>query len=160
MKTGECWECSKLGEIHLHHVVPRSRGGTKTVPLCLECHAKAHHRNKNMSTSKLVSETIKRKKLEGTWKPPSPETTTKARIASAKVRADNADAFGRKLIATIKEIDPDESRSQKEIVDILNTIGFTTPRGKAWSQPSLCRTLQRLVQRGVAHNMKFQYEKK
>lgn len=36
-----CFECEKPSE-HDHHVVPRVFGGTKTVPLCKECHGKAH----------------------------------------------------------------------------------------------------------------------
>jgi hypothetical protein len=52
-------------EIHHHHVVPRSRGGTKTVGLCLECHGKAHHRKKNMHASKLTKEAIQALKDAG-----------------------------------------------------------------------------------------------
>jgi hypothetical protein len=36
-----CFECESPTD-HDHHVVPRSLGGTKTVPLCHACHAKAH----------------------------------------------------------------------------------------------------------------------
>ena len=36
-----CFECDALAAHH-HHVVPRSRGGTRTVPLCETCHALAH----------------------------------------------------------------------------------------------------------------------
>jgi hypothetical protein len=36
-----CFECGAPSE-HDHHVVPSSRGGTKTVPLCDFCHAKVH----------------------------------------------------------------------------------------------------------------------
>lgn len=36
-----CFECEAPTD-HDHHVVPRSLGGTKTVPLCHACHAKAH----------------------------------------------------------------------------------------------------------------------
>ncbi len=36
-----CFECEAPTD-HEHHVVPRSLGGTKTVPLCHACHAKAH----------------------------------------------------------------------------------------------------------------------
>ena len=36
-----CFECGKPAE-HNHHVVPRVRGGIKTVPLCVLCHEKAH----------------------------------------------------------------------------------------------------------------------
>lgn len=41
-----CFECGVSGqdkELHQHHVVPRSRGGNKTLPLCHSCHDKAHH---------------------------------------------------------------------------------------------------------------------
>jgi hypothetical protein len=36
-----CFECGRAAAA-LHHVVPESRGGTRTVPLCLGCHAKVH----------------------------------------------------------------------------------------------------------------------
>ena len=62
----KCWECEIETEvIHHHHVVPQSRGGTKTVPLCEPCHSKAHHKEKNMTTSKLTKEALKRKKEAG-----------------------------------------------------------------------------------------------
>jgi hypothetical protein len=41
---GPCFECGKPAA-HDHHVVPRILGGTKTVPLCLECHGKIHDRD-------------------------------------------------------------------------------------------------------------------
>jgi hypothetical protein len=56
VSKGTCWECEAEGvHIHHHHVVPRSRGGTKTVPLCEACHAHAHHRGKAMTTSATTS---------------------------------------------------------------------------------------------------------
>ena len=39
-----CFECGRPAK-HNHHVVPRSFGGTQTVPLCYECHGKVHGRN-------------------------------------------------------------------------------------------------------------------
>jgi 5-methylcytosine-specific restriction endonuclease McrA len=39
----ECFECGAPAA-HQHHVVPRSLGGTKTVPLCEGCHGKVHGR--------------------------------------------------------------------------------------------------------------------
>lgn len=36
-----CFECGKPAH-HDHHVVPRSRGGTRTVPLCERCHGLVH----------------------------------------------------------------------------------------------------------------------
>lgn len=61
----KCWECSSTSETHDHHVVPRSRGGTKTVRLCVKCHSKAHHRKGNMSTSALTSAALRAKVARG-----------------------------------------------------------------------------------------------
>ena len=36
-----CFECGAPAT-ERHHVVPASLGGTKTIPLCGECHAKVH----------------------------------------------------------------------------------------------------------------------
>lgn len=36
-----CFECNTPAE-HDHHVVPRSLGGTKTIPLCERCHGLVH----------------------------------------------------------------------------------------------------------------------
>ena len=37
-----CFECGSDENIHHHHVVPKIKGGTKTIPLCQLCHAKVH----------------------------------------------------------------------------------------------------------------------
>lgn len=39
-----CFECDSPS-VNDHHVVPQSRGGTRTVPLCASCHDKAHDTN-------------------------------------------------------------------------------------------------------------------
>lgn len=39
-----CFECGKPAQ-HRHHVIPKCKGGTKTVPLCLECHGKVHDKD-------------------------------------------------------------------------------------------------------------------
>lgn len=36
-----CFECGSPAR-HAHHVVPKSRGGQRTIPLCVACHHKAH----------------------------------------------------------------------------------------------------------------------
>jgi uncharacterized protein YerC len=41
----KCFECESTGIIHEHHVIPRSLGGKKTIPLCSICHSKIHQRN-------------------------------------------------------------------------------------------------------------------
>jgi hypothetical protein len=50
--------------IHHHHIVPKIKGGTKTVPLCEECHGKVHGIDfTNHST--LTKEGLKRAKDKG-----------------------------------------------------------------------------------------------
>ena len=60
-----CWECSTVGEVHHHHPVPKSRGGTRTIPLCLLCHGKAHGRDGAMTTSALTKEALARRRARG-----------------------------------------------------------------------------------------------
>lgn len=59
-----CFECDAPAE-HQHHVVPKSRGGTRTVPLCGPCHAKAHHRAKNMAARELTRQALAEAKARG-----------------------------------------------------------------------------------------------
>lgn len=59
-----CFECDRPA-VHEHHVVPKSRGGGRTVPLCEKCHAKAHHRKRAMTTSRLTKDAMRHKKNNG-----------------------------------------------------------------------------------------------
>lgn len=63
MTAPTCFECNEPGDIHMHHVVPRSAGGTKTVPLCERCHGLAH--SVRMSTSALTKAAMKHKASKG-----------------------------------------------------------------------------------------------
>ena len=58
----ECFECGGCPTVD-HHVVPQSRGGTKTVNLCEQCHGKVHGRS--METKHLTLEAMARKKAQG-----------------------------------------------------------------------------------------------
>jgi hypothetical protein len=56
-----CFECEAVTETHDHHIIPASRGGKKTVPLCLRCHGAAHGRTGAMTTSALTKEALAKK---------------------------------------------------------------------------------------------------
>jgi hypothetical protein len=43
--TNICFECGASGNIHNHHIVPKSLGGTKTIPLCVVCHGRVHQKD-------------------------------------------------------------------------------------------------------------------
>jgi len=57
-----CFECGAPAEYD-HHVVPRSKGGVHTVPLCAACHGKAHDRR--MNTKSLTKAALGAKKARG-----------------------------------------------------------------------------------------------
>ncbi|MCA1670458.1 MAG: HNH endonuclease, partial [Thermomicrobia bacterium] len=44
-----CAQCGIGGVLHVHHIIPRARGGSNDlsnlVPLCPTCHALAHRRH-------------------------------------------------------------------------------------------------------------------
>jgi DNA invertase Pin-like site-specific DNA recombinase len=40
-----CFECGSVEDIHYHHIVPSTMGGTKTIPLCIICHGKVHNKD-------------------------------------------------------------------------------------------------------------------
>jgi hypothetical protein len=51
------------GIMHEHHVVPRSCGGTRTLPLCEACHGKVH--GKNMLSSNLTKAALAVRRAQG-----------------------------------------------------------------------------------------------
>jgi hypothetical protein len=66
----ECYECGSKEDVQQHHVVAKSRGGTKTFPLCGKCHRVGAHGMKSYSGdhSRLTREGIARAKARG-WVP-------------------------------------------------------------------------------------------
>jgi hypothetical protein len=69
----KCFECGLDGELHYHHVVPETLGGTKTIPLCLICHGKIHNK-KFVNYRELQRAGIERAKLEGKFMGRKPDT--------------------------------------------------------------------------------------
>ena len=60
----KCFECDSVSDIHMHHVVPRSLGGTKTIPLCGRCHSLVHGEHL-LKTSSLIKKVLSKKKEDG-----------------------------------------------------------------------------------------------
>jgi len=141
----KCWECEKTDvPLHNHHPVPRSRGGTKIIPLCEECHAKAHHRKKNMNTSALTKEGFRRKReREPEWVPGNPNwKKTIHRAWSA--RREQADARALALAPVIDELRKAGIITQTGMTEALNARGVPTATGKTWQQPTVRLLLKRL----------------
>jgi hypothetical protein len=90
-----CFECGEEA-YNDHHVVPQVRGGTETVPLCLDCHGKAHGRR--MSNSALTKAGLGRAKAAGKkwWNHPSFIAGRKRGAAKGQPKASEAAAAKRR----------------------------------------------------------------
>lgn len=130
-----CFECGSEENIHMHHVVPKSLGGTKTIPLCAYCHGKVH------SINLIEARVLQKKKLKEAW--------------------DNGKRWGRtpygyklergawvvceeeiKTLQWIKERH-DAGMTFRQISTALEEMGIYTQYGHPWHSSSLARVLKR-----------------
>lgn len=63
--TSKCFECGAPKQ-DMHHVIPKSKGGTKTLPLCAKCHGLVHDRD-FVKHRRLQKEGIARAKAAGKY---------------------------------------------------------------------------------------------
>ena len=76
--TMKCFECDEPAA-HRHHVVPKSKGGQRTVPLCERCHGLVH--DANLSINALREEAIARRRAKGLRIGRKPKTITPEQLA-------------------------------------------------------------------------------
>jgi len=145
--VNKCWECDKTNvPLHNHHPVPKSRGGTRTIPLCEKCHKKAHHRKGNMNISALTKEGFRRKReREPDWKPGNPnwrKTIHKAWDANQE----RADANALNLSPVIDELRSAGLTSYRAMARALNARGIKTPNKSNWHGQSVKNLIARIEQ--------------
>ena len=133
----KCWECEKENvPLHNHHPVPRVRGGTKTIPLCEECHSKAHHRKKNMDTSKLTKEGLAKRKAQGAKLGNAPYGFTK----KGNDRVVNPEEM--KVVFRIKAL-REEGNTIRGIAAALDADGVKTRHNKSWGTTAIHNIVKR-----------------
>jgi len=157
--TDPCFECGQPAECD-HHVVPQSKGGTKTVPLCGACHAKAHHQDKNMTTRKLTKDALAILKAKGVklggslpqCRNLTPEARARGAARSAAARKEAADRAVADLVPEIVAMWRTEGLTLRAIATRLNaaeqgTAGDATeeatPVALTWSAMRVKRVLNR-----------------
>jgi hypothetical protein len=119
-----CFECDSPAE-HDHHVVPTSAGGTRTIPLCGACHAKAHgHDGFAASTSVLTRQGLAR-----------------ARAAGVRLGAPPASALVPESVARARELRA-SGLSLRAVVARLNAEGVPAGRGGKWWLRTLTSALK------------------
>lgn len=134
-----CFECSAVGvPLHQHHVIPRSLGGTKTVPLCETCHSKIH--GKDLRISALTKAALAKKKEQGV-KLGSPQNLTKQgaekSIAVRKARAKEQNQQAAHVAKLLRE----KGLTLCAIADELHKTGYHTSKGKKFQATSVKRLL-------------------
>ncbi|MEI7443323.1 MAG: hypothetical protein WCK28_00395 [Burkholderiales bacterium] len=119
-----CFECGAPAD-HEHHVVPRSLGGTRTVPLCALCHGKAHGRERGFrNTPELTRAALAAKRERG-------ESTGAAPYG---YRADETgrlvkDADEQAVIARVRQARA-EGLTVRAITERLRLAGVCSRRGR------------------------------
>ena len=149
-KRPPCFECGALST-HDHHVVPHSRGGTATVPLCEACHGKVHGRR--LKISQLTRDALLAKQARG-------ELTGSVRIGFKAVPAERVyrDRHGRTKTKTIWRLEPDaneqraiamaqelnsEGKSLRAIASALAEAGYRSRKGKVFAPAQVVRMLEK-----------------
>lgn len=100
MKVRECFECEQPA-VTDHHVIPRSKGGRRTVPLCQVCHDLVHDlRPRLMSTSGLTRAALAAKRKRGEYTGTAPYGY---RLATDGVRLE-VDAAEAHVLAQAREL--------------------------------------------------------
>lgn len=129
----QCIECGASAEAD-HHVIPRSRGGTATVPLCGYCHALAHNMKHSMSTGALAAAAVARLKAEGKHVHSVPYGYRIAADGRLEPRADQQKIL-RRILSLRKKM------SIQQIASTLNADGVPTSRGKKWQKGQIHRVV-------------------
>lgn len=62
-----CFECGATESITYHHIVPYSKGGRKTIPICERCHGLIHGEN-YLKLEKLRKDAYFKRRKENPWK--------------------------------------------------------------------------------------------
>ena len=140
MENIVCFECGIDGEIHNHHVVPKSKGGTKTVPLCIICHGKIHGRD-FLNHKQLTRQGLANAKKRGV-KLGKPENLNAAgrkkglaKVIQNKLSNENWN-LAKEFISKL------DTKHLTNIASLLNENGYRTRRGSLFSATTVKRLIE------------------
>ncbi len=138
----KCFECEATEDLQEHHVVPRSKGGAKTVTLCYDCHMKVHGRAGNgLNHSKLTKAALHQAKKRG----------VKLGVDNPLIKDAVMEGKKKQGEDTIERVLPyiEEARalgivSYRGITQYLNEKGVPSPRGGKWYPASVSKVMKRI----------------
>ena len=148
----KCFECETTEDLHEHHVVPRSRGGTKTIALCYQCHMKAHGRDgKGIKHSRLVREGLARKKTElaKEGKKLGHENITTINKLGHQANRERGNKTVEKFYPEIKKAQrylkkQAQKPTYKRIAELMNDREIKSPKGGLWFAASVRRIMKKV----------------
>lgn len=136
-----CFECGSHENIVYHHVVPKSKGGKKTLPLCQFHHDIVHGvKPRNISLSNLIKEALKRAKDSGI-KLGNPNVLI-ARKAAQEAIQERKIKFYINAQKAILEIQKNGIFCLSQIAEYLNEINYPTPRKGKWTATTVRRIMK------------------
>jgi hypothetical protein len=104
--------------------VPRSRGGTRTILLCIECHKKAHHTDNNMTLGRLARPSRQLARLRGESIGMPPIGTKLGEDGRKLVEEPQEAAMLRRCTMLLRQ-----GVSVRAVASMLTEEGFRTRRG-------------------------------
>ncbi len=122
-----CFECDGPAK-HAHHVVPKSKGGIRTISLCEKCHGLVHGRD-FLHHIMLTKAGLERSRLMGTKLGGKPLTDKQTIIRISVLRM--------------------QGLSLRKISDALTAEGNSTMLGKKWHASTVRNVLNRAKASGV-----------
>ncbi len=136
----KCFECGEVAT-ERHHVIPRSKGGTKTVPLCQKCHGLVHGM-KRLNISELTKAALDaRKEKVGEWRTGYNFSDEQRGEAAAKVTAKAATNENTMKAKGYAKSLAKEGLTLESIAARLNSEGHKAPKGGTFSKIQVKRLL-------------------
>jgi hypothetical protein len=135
MKDKKCFECGEKAS-HNHHVVPRSLGGTKTIPLCHNCHGLAHGKKGLQDTAELTRLAMKKKKEAGLRIGDIPFGFSLQEDKKTLTKNE----YEQKIILEVLDL-ANQSFSIRKICRYLTHLRYK-PRGEKWNSETIRRIIK------------------
>jgi hypothetical protein len=138
----KCFECGEVAT-ERHHVIPRSKGGTKTVALCSKCHGLVHG-IKRLNISELTKAALDaRREKVGEWRTGHNFTDEQREKAAAKVTAKAATNKNTMLAKGYAKRLQTDGLTLEAIAARLNSEGHKAPNGGTFSKVQVKRLLEK-----------------
>tara|TARA_S200002703_G_C3677964_1_gene208212 strand:- start:176 stop:607 length:432 start_codon:yes stop_codon:yes gene_type:complete len=139
----KCFECDSTESIHQHHVVPRSLGGERTVPLCGVCHSLVHSANL-IKTNVLTKSALNKRKSKGLSYGATPYGYKSLDGYRATNKVMEVDAYEQSVINDIVA-KRKAGQTLREIASDLNERSIKPKRGKQWYASSVSYLIKRIT---------------